>query len=82
MSVASERRVYAILAATPTADAVWEALPLLGSAQRWGEEVYFDVPVRLALEKERPGMISGPCHDHDLHARPQSGGTGGEEPSG
>jgi len=43
-------RLYAILAATPTADAVWDALPLEGSAKLWGEEVYFDVAVRLPLE--------------------------------
>ncbi|OLD63176.1 MAG: hypothetical protein AUI47_10180 [Acidobacteria bacterium 13_1_40CM_2_68_5] len=43
-------RVYAVLAATPTADALWEALPLEGPARRWGEEIYFDVPLRLPLE--------------------------------
>jgi hypothetical protein len=57
--VASERairieadgvRLYAILAATPTADAVWDALPLQGAAQRWGEEVYLDVALSLPLE--------------------------------
>jgi len=44
-------RVYAVLAATPTADAVWEALPLEGPAGRFGDEVYFDVPLALPLEK-------------------------------
>jgi hypothetical protein len=59
--VASERairieadgvRLYAVLASTPTADAVWNALPLGGAASLWGEEVYFDVAVRLPLEPE------------------------------
>jgi hypothetical protein len=58
--VASERairieadgvRVYAVLDGSPTADAVWDALPIKGSAQRWGEEVYFEVPLDLPLEK-------------------------------
>ncbi len=28
-----------------TARAIWNALPLDGIAHRWGEEIYFDVPV-------------------------------------
>lgn len=48
-------RVYAILSPTPTADAVWDALPLQGEARLWGEEIYFDVPLRLPSE---PGARS------------------------
>jgi uncharacterized protein len=69
VTVASERairieaggaRVYAVLAKTPTADAVWDALPLAGVAQRWGEEVYFEVALKLPLEKEaRAGVAIG-----------------------
>lgn len=43
-------RLYAVLAATPTADSVWDALPLQGTAQRWGEEVYFEIALTLPLE--------------------------------
>ncbi len=43
-------RVYAVLGSTPTADAVWDALPLAGVAQRFGDQVYFDVPLKLGLE--------------------------------
>jgi uncharacterized protein len=43
-------RVYAVLASTPTADAIWHALPIDGAARLWGEEIYFDIPLKLPLE--------------------------------
>jgi uncharacterized protein len=30
---------------TPTAVAIWKRLPIEGRVSRWGEEVYFDIPV-------------------------------------
>ena len=37
---------------TPTASAIAAALPITGAALRWGEEVYFELPVEAAREKD------------------------------
>jgi hypothetical protein len=42
--------VSATLNDTPTARALVAALPLKAKAQTWGEEVYFELPVKAALE--------------------------------
>jgi uncharacterized protein len=50
--------VDAELLQTPTADALWNALPLAGGACIWGEEVYFAVPVQVALEKDAAEVVN------------------------
>jgi hypothetical protein len=42
--------VAAELNDSATAQAIWGALPITGSANTWGEEVYFRIPVACNLE--------------------------------
>lgn len=43
---------------TPTAKAVAAALPLTGSALTWGEEVYFEISVQAAREKDARAVVT------------------------
>jgi uncharacterized protein len=37
----------AVLNDSPTAEAIWSALPISARVQRWGQEIYFEIPVDL-----------------------------------
>jgi hypothetical protein len=43
---------------TPTARAVAAALPIASSVLTWGEEVYFEVPVKVATEKGARAVVT------------------------
>jgi hypothetical protein len=47
---ADEVTVTAELNETQTAEAVWDALPIEGAANTWGDEIYFSIPLALELE--------------------------------
>lgn len=42
-----------------TADAVWNALPIKGKANRWGDEIYFSTPINLGEENSRAEVAVG-----------------------
>lgn len=51
--------VTAELNETRTAEAMWQALPITGKANRWGQEIYFSIPVSLEEENAREVVSAG-----------------------
>jgi hypothetical protein len=47
----------AVFHQTPTADAVWSALPIEARVNTWGDEIYFSIPVKAALEKDAQEVV-------------------------
>jgi hypothetical protein len=44
---------------TETAGKVWESLPITGSINLWGDEIYFEIPVEAGLENAREVVSLG-----------------------
>jgi len=42
-----------------TSEALWNALPIEGTANRWGEEIYFEIPVTVGLEEAQQTVDVG-----------------------
>ena len=48
---------FATLHDNTTADAVWAALPIAARGNRWGEEIYFEIPVRLSQAEDARDVL-------------------------
>lgn len=58
MIEAGEVAIRARLYDTPTADEIWRALPLHGSARTWGPEIYFRTTVQAPAEPEARDVVT------------------------
>jgi len=54
----SDVEVEAELNEAKTAQLIWEALPIEGKANLWGEEIYFAIPVKAGLEMGSREVVS------------------------
>jgi hypothetical protein len=54
---AGEIEAKAELNESVTAGAIWQALPLEGSANTWGEEIYFRIPISQDLEPDAREVV-------------------------
>ncbi len=55
--LAGQVTANAVLHQTPTADAIWAALPIEARANTWGDEIYFSIPIRAELEKSAKEVV-------------------------
>lgn len=54
----NDLKVEAELNESKTAQMIWEALPIEGKTNLWGEEIYFAIPVKTGLEEMAREVVS------------------------
>ena len=47
----------ATLNKTATAEAIWDALPLEATVNTWGDEIYFEIPVTIAVADDATDVV-------------------------
>lgn len=52
-------KVEASLNDSKTAQNIWDALPIEGSVNTWGDEIYFSIPVNVGLENAKAVVSKG-----------------------
>jgi len=55
---AGEITATATLKTNETADAIWDALPIEGHANTWGDEIYFSIPVDVESAKDARDTVA------------------------
>ena len=55
---AGKVQAEAVLNDSPTATKIWEALPIDGRGNTWGDEIYFTIPVEAAQEKDAREVVA------------------------
>ena len=48
----------ALLNNSPTATQIWDALPIEGRGNTWGDEIYFSIPVNATQEKDAREVVA------------------------
>jgi len=59
MITVEDLKMYAELNNSETAKKIWEALPIKGSANTWGDEIYFSIPVKVESENAKAVVSEG-----------------------
>ena len=52
-------KVDASLNDSETAQKMWEALPIEGRVNIWGDEIYFSIPINIGLENAKAVVLEG-----------------------
>ena len=45
------------LSGSKTSEAIWDALPIENTVNTWGEEIYFEIPVKSALDETAKEVV-------------------------